>query len=130
MKSNLRVYVLCACLFVILGCSAKSFAQTPPIVGGYGKASVSDKKVVAAANFAVKKRGKTQNAVINLISIRQAKTQIVAGLNYKVCMEVSVKKSGRKGFRQFVSAVVYKNLKNIYSLTSWTILKDASECSM
>ena len=88
------------------------------------------KESIAAAKFAVKKRGKTQNAVINLISIRQAKTQIVAGLNYKVCLEVSVKKSGRKSVRQFVNAVVYKNLKNVYSLTSWTILKDASECSM
>lgn len=130
MKSNLKVYVLCACLFVILVCSAKSFAQTPQTVGGYGDASVSDRQVVAAAKYAVKKRGKTQNAVIGLISIKQAKTQVVAGLNYKICLEVSVKKSGRKNVRQFVNAVVYKNLKNVYSLTNWTILKDAFQCSM
>ncbi len=130
MKSNLKVYVLCACLLIISGCSATSFAQTPQIVGGYGNVSVSDKKVVEAANFAVKKRGKTQKAVIKLISISQVKTQVVAGVNYKVCMEVSVKKSGKKSFHQFVNAVVYKNLKNVYSLTNWTIVKDASNCSM
>lgn len=63
-----------------------------------------------------------------MVSIRQAKQQIVAEMSYEVCLEVNVKKSGKKSVKRFVKAVVYKNLKNVYSLTSWTFLKDSVEC--
>lgn len=115
-------------LFIILSAASASFAQTEQITGGYGDADVKDKDVIAAAKFAVKKGANKEKATISLINIKQARMQVVAGLNYEVCLEVNVKKSGKKTIRKFAKAVVYRNLKNAYSLTSWTFLKDSAEC--
>lgn len=127
MKIKLSIFAFFVALFMIFGSATASFAQDAQITGGYGDADVKDKDVIAAAKFAVKKGGQKQKATITLVSLNKAQLQVVAGLNYKVCLQVSVKKSGKKAIRQFVEAVVYKNLKNVYSLTSWVKTKE-SEC--
>lgn len=127
MKIKLSIFVRFVALFMVLGCATTSFAQDGQITGGYGDADVKDKDVVAAAKFAVKKGGQKQRATITLVSLNKAQLQVVAGLNYKICLQVSVKKSRKKAMLQFVETVVYKNLKNVYSLTSWVIKKE-SEC--
>lgn len=128
MKIKLSVSIAFAALFIILSSASSSFAQTDQITGGYGDANVKAKDVVAAAKFAVKKGAAKEKATITLVEIKQARQQVVAGLNYEVCLEVNYKKSGKKALKRYVKAVVYKNLKNVYSLTSWKISNKSLEC--
>ena len=111
---------------VIFGCAANTFAQTdaPPIkvVGGFSEVATTDKEVVAAANFAVKTQAKKQKANIKIIAVNYATRQVVAGMNYQVCMNVETTDRKKKtAVPQSVQAIVYKNLKGKYSLTSWAI---------
>jgi Aspartic acid proteinase inhibitor len=128
MKIKLSVTIALAALFIILGSVSASFAQSDQIVGGYGDANVKDKNVIAAAKFAVKKGAVKEKATITLVSIKQAQQQVVAGLNYEVCLEINVKKSGKKAVKKYAKAVVYRNLKNVYSLTSWKMTSTPPVC--
>lgn len=129
MKFKLSVLAALAALFIFFGSSQTAFGQEEPIAGGYGTADVADENVVAAAKFAVRKQSKKQKATISLVEIKAAKMQVVAGLNYEVCLLVTSKaKLKSKPVRQTVKTVVYKNLKNVYSLTSWKVLKKPEEC--
>ena len=120
MKIKLSVLTAFAALFIFWSGSTVCNAQDEPIVGGYAKTNAAAKNVVAAAKFAVQKRAKTRKATITLLSIKNAEKQVVAGLNYKICMQVSVKINSKKTVKQIVQVVVYRNLKNAYSLTNWT----------
>ena len=51
---------------------------------------------------------------VSLLAVRRAEQQVVAGLNYR--LRLSVKAGGRA---RDVTAVVYRNLQGVYSLTSW-----------
>lgn len=128
MKFNLIIFALCIAMFTFFSRSSVAFAQTDQIVGGYGEANVKAKDVVAAAKFAVKKGAAKEKATITLTTIKQARMQVVAGLNYEVCLEVNYKKSDKKAVRRYAKAIVYKNLKNVYSLTSWTISNQPLKC--
>jgi len=129
MKIKLIIFTFAA-LFIFIGSASKSFAQQEvPIAGGYMQADVKHKDVIAAAGFAATTQGKKQKSAIKVVSIKTAKTQIVAGINYQVCMEISAKKkSAKTAAKQFVTAVVYRNLQNKYSLTSWTAVAENSTC--
>ena len=120
MKIKSGILIAFAALFIFHGGVSAAYAQDEQIAGGYSKTKVTDKNIVAAAKFAVQKRGKTQKAAITVLSIKKAATQVVAGLNYEICMQVSVRKKSKKTVKQTVQVVVYRNLKNVYSLTSWT----------
>lgn len=89
------------------------------IVGGYSEVSKTDKTVVATAIFAVKTQVK-KDVSLKLISIERAERQVVAGANYRLCMAVNSKNKRREA-----TAVVYQNLQNKFSLTSWTAGKCA-----
>ena len=108
---------------VILGGAANTFAQIPePIVGGYGKVDTTDKEVVAATNFAVKKQGKTQQAMIKLVAVNNAARQVVAGINYQICLSVeTTDRKTKVAVPQTIQAIVFKNLKGKYKLTSWAV---------
>lgn len=105
-----------ALLFVILSAAASaSSAQDAPIAGGYSNRPVSDPGVVAATAFAVRERGRRTGRRVTLLEIRQAETQVVAGLNYRLLLTV---RENRK--EQDVIAFVYRNLRRAYSLRNWT----------
>ena len=125
MKIKLGFAIIFAALFMLAGGVQKSFAQDGQIVGGYGTADVKDKDVIKAAKFAVKKDGQNEKAAVTLVAINKAQMQVVAGINYELCLQVSVKKTGKKAVKQFVKTVIYRDLKNTYSLTSWTKQKTA-----
>ena len=122
MKRNWRLVIIPAvtAMFILAGLNIVSggpssvFAQQGPIVGGYADASNSDPEVVAAARFAINTERQKLHARITLLSIKHAEVQVVAGLNYRLCMRVKIKSQTRN-----VTVVVYKNLKQKYSLTSW-----------
>lgn len=128
MKIKLNYFVGTAFLFLLFGMASAVRAQDGPIAGGYGETSVDDEGVVAAAKFAVKKRAAATKSKLSLLAIKNAKVQVVAGMNYQVCLEISLKRRSGKPVAQFVQVVVYRNLKNEYSLTRWTTLKDSSGC--
>lgn len=107
-------------LVVIFGCAGACFAQKDVIAGGYSPISKDDAGVIAAAKYAVKTQGKKMRATIKLVAVKQAETQVVAGQNYRLCMEVSIKTKGAKtAVTKNIQAVIFKNLKQKLSLTSW-----------
>lgn len=108
--------VVAASILLAAAGSFKAFPQeTPaPIAGGYTEASTSEREVVSAANFAVRSQRRKQGGRLTLVSIERAETQVVAGVNYRLCLRVR-----RRGRPQEVVAVVYRDLQRRYSLTSW-----------
>ena len=82
-------------------------------VGGYSKAKVDDVKVTAAAEFAVTEESK-KGTKISLKSISSAETQVVAGTNYKLVMVID-----EAGAEKTVEVVVYEDLQQTMSVTSW-----------
>jgi hypothetical protein len=91
-----------------------SLAQDAPIAGGYGERRVNDRSVTAAAAFAVRERGRQTRRRVTLISIVSAEAQVVAGMNYRLVM--NVREGGKVGS---VTAVVFQNLRRRMSLESW-----------
>ena len=81
--------------------------------GGWSDAKVDDPNVVAAAKFAVGSHKK-----VAMDRIVKAKQQVVAGLNYGVHLQVTDRSSGKPVPRE-AEAVIYQNLDDEYSLTSW-----------
>ena len=95
--------------------AAESRVSAQEMTGGYGDASVLDKDVRKAANVAIASRSRSTGKTLTLVKIVKAEVQVVAGLNYRVCMSV---REGRKRAKT-VTAVVYKDLKNRRSLSRW-----------
>lgn len=95
--------------------AAESRVSAQEMTGGYGDASVLDKDVRKAANIAIANRSRSTGKTLTLVKIIKAEVQVVAGLNYRVCMSV---REGRKRAKT-VTAVVYKDLRNRRSLTNW-----------
>ena len=122
MKSKLRCLIIpfSACIVFACSFSSSAAAQTnEPITGGFGTVEVTDKDVQAAARYAVKKQTDRQRTTIRLISIDKAERQVVAGLNYRLCLTVEYRVKGKKT-RRTAEALVYKNLKQKLSLSSFT----------
>jgi Aspartic acid proteinase inhibitor len=98
--------------FVLLG---SALAQ---IAGGYGMADVKDPQVIAAAKFAVgaqnTKLKRTGSRAYTLLEISKAEMQVVAGLNFHVCLKTKL----GTGIRS-ADAVVYQDLQQKLSLSSW-----------
>ena len=124
MNNNLRILLFIAVFGIIFGCASNTFAQTaPPIkVGAYDEIEPTNADVIAAANFAVKMQAKKQRANIKLVAVNYATRQVVAGMNYQVCMNVETTDRKTKiAAPQNVQAIVYRNLGGKYKLTSWTV---------
>ncbi len=83
-------------------------------LGGYSEASVENQDIVKAAKIAVAVESKKSRKRLTLLSVLHAQSQVVAGVNYKICLRVR----GR-GRTKTAEAVVYRNLQQAYSLTSW-----------
>lgn len=114
MNKNIRNLLLFAA--VVFGISlAASNVRAQDITGGYGDTAVTDKDAVASAKYAVKAQAHKTHKTLKLVKIEKAQVQVVAGLNYRVCM--TVREARRKAKK--VTAVVYKDLKNNLSLSRW-----------
>jgi hypothetical protein len=115
MKISLIKYaVLIALVFGIYAAASRVSAQ---ITGGYGETAIDDAQVKEAAAVAIKAKSKKTGKKITLVKIEKAEVQVVAGLNYRICM--SVKTGHSKPVKSKVTAVVYRDLKNKYSLSKW-----------
>lgn len=112
MNKNFKAAIILVAFCAIFAHAAVCSAQV--IVGGYREISKTDEIVAAAANFAVQTQAQ-QSPFLKLVSIERVSRQIVQGSNYKMCLIVTAKNE-----RQEATAVVYHNLQNELSLTSWT----------
>jgi hypothetical protein len=85
--------------------------------GGYKSVANDDARAVAAANFAVDKRVETntEQEGLTLESIDKAETQVVAGTNFRLYLTVSLNDNSQQ-----VEALIFQDLKQNYSLKSWT----------
>ena len=96
------------------------FAQpAPPIVGGFGPAAVDDPGVKAAAAYAISV-APTPAKLKEIVSARQ---QVVAGMNYSLCLRVVSPKFGLFKHGRLVAAKVYHDLQDHYQVTSWEDVK-------
>lgn len=110
----MKLAVALAVMGVIFGCAAAARAQ-PPRTGGYREVAKTDAGAVAAAGFAITAQSAKTGYTFELLDLVKAERQVVAGSNYKLCMQVRA--DGDEAF--FVEAVVYVDLKNNRKLTSW-----------
>jgi hypothetical protein len=116
-------WIVIAALSIVFSSATAAFAQNKPIAGGYAQTSTGSAEVVAAARFAAREQAGNEHAIIFVESVKSAEIQVVSGINYKLGMRVVVYNKPED-----VVAVVYKNLKREYSLTSWTVAgKPASD---
>ena len=89
--------------------------------GGYREIDKADEGAGAAAEFALKAESEKKEMTYKLVSIEHAETQTVAGINYRLCLKIGYhKQDDDVDTTEFVRVVVYRNLQNQYSLTSWT----------
>ncbi|HKC64820.1 MAG TPA: cystatin domain-containing protein [Pyrinomonadaceae bacterium] len=114
MRRHLKSVISILALCVAFSCVNLVSAQIR--TGGYKEISTDDAEVEAAAKFAVEAEGRKQDASYTLVSIEHAESQVVAGINYRLCLKVS---ESADSDPKEVQTVVYKNLKREYSLTSW-----------
>jgi hypothetical protein len=121
MKMKLNIFLSLSLFLLFLVGAAPVSAQDEKQAGGYTEISIKDKNVIKAARFAVRERAKSQNTTVNLVEIKNAKTQNVAGRNYEICLLTNyLNKRSDKLVDQFVRVVVRRDRKNKLSLTSWT----------
>ncbi len=127
MRKNIRIIMIIAALGVVFGSVSASFAQIK--VGGYRAISVEDAGAVEAAEFAVKTQSKKEEMKMSVESIKKAERQVVAGMNYKLCIEVYYpsEEDETDGVLIFAQAIVYKDLKGNFKLTSWMEAECAPE---
>ncbi len=101
-----------------LGIFALTAVAAAQLAGGFGTADLKDPEVIAAAKFALSTKNtsmkRTGTRAYNLLEIQKAEVQVVAGLNYRVCMKVKL-----GSILRTADALVYKDLQNKYSLSSW-----------
>ncbi|HEX8649701.1 MAG TPA: cystatin domain-containing protein [Pyrinomonadaceae bacterium] len=131
MKKRLPVVIIFIALYLTLGVVSEAAAQQnqeqkkqeqqeqkkqspQPQVGGYQPAPKADPAVVAAAKAAVSERQQKEGGDLTLVSIKRAETQMVAGVNYRLCLKVKAKDKS-----QTVTVVINKTLDDKYSITSW-----------
>lgn len=99
-------------LLSFLAVVGSATAADPPKAGGYSVVAVTDKSVVAAAEFAAATHSKKEKVVI--VKILKAESQVVAGTNYRIAMDVRVE----GGVRQ-ADVVVWNKLDKTQELTQW-----------
>lgn len=112
--SRLNLHLL---LWLALGCSPGS--QANPLAGGFASAQRKDPQVIKAANFAIAERNQQAASKLVLKQILQAQTQVVAGLNFKLCLKV---KQTAPLQTITVQATVYQNLEQKMELSLWQVV--------
>jgi hypothetical protein len=116
MKKN-SGFVGMAIILALIGAVVVSAQKT----GGYREIDRADEGVVAAAEFAIKDQSEKKELAYKLVSVEKAETQVVAGINYRLCLKVSYQKQGEESeTNEFVQVVVFRSLQKEFSLTSWS----------
>lgn len=124
MKTMTLATCVAAVFLATVASSTTGLAESPE-AGGYRKASVSDKEVVAAASFAIKAQQQTMQdkqqpapPKLELVKILRAEQQVVAGINYRLRMRVRL--NGKEKTAETVVWWQSWRKPDPYQLTSWT----------
>jgi hypothetical protein len=112
MKKSLPAVMVFLAFYLTIGGALGSTAQQQ--TGGYQEAPKDDPAVVSAAKFAVSDQQTKQGGTVSLVSIKRAETELISGINYRLCLKVKV-----NGKSQTVTAIVNKTLDDRQTLTSW-----------
>jgi hypothetical protein len=105
-----RVFWIC----LLCSLLAPACAQAkPPVPGGYSEVKTDDETKMAA-NFAVGEISKKLNEPLALKGIVSAERQVVAGLNYRLELDLT---KNNQPYR--VRAIVWRKLDGSMELTSW-----------
>ena len=116
---NKKLYTLPILFTLVIGFSC--LAASAQRLGGYREIDKADEGAAAAAEFAVKAESEKKEMTYKLVSIEHAESQTVAGINYRLCLKVGYhKQDDDVDATEVVRVVVFRNLQNQYSLTSWT----------
>ena len=115
MKNTLVIFSIFTALFLAVGSASRVHAQVDQVVGGYGDISAKSNDARRAADFAVRARSAKTGKAITIVRIIKAEQQVVAGMNYRICM--TLREGRRKAYA--VTVVVYQNLRNRKSLSNW-----------
>lgn len=118
-----RVYRTLAGLGIVLALAAcqspqpsspatKSFAND--VLGAYSNISVHDAEAESAALFAINMQKRRYGEKLQLGEVVRAERQVVAGLNYRLCLSTRLNGEDRQAV-----AVVFHNLQKQYSLSIW-----------
>jgi hypothetical protein len=86
----------------------------PALAGGWAAASLQDEAVVKAARFAVHEQARRSGAELRLLSVKHARQQVVAGINYSMNLMVQ-----GEGKHHLVIAVVWVKPNGDMELTRW-----------
>ena len=117
MFARISITTLCAGLLLAAGCTQSTNSNSnAPLPGGYSTESTPSADAIAAAEFAVAEQSKTI-AGLKLSSIDSVKTQVVAGRNFELVLKVV-----DGGIAKTARAIVYTDLTDAKSLTSWVWL--------
>ena len=105
--------------FLVLMLAAVSAASAQK-VGAYKEIVKSDPGAAAAAVFAVKAQAEKAHITATLVAIEQAERQLVAGTNYRLCLNVTTSDAANKAeVTDTVRVVVYRDMKGKHKLMSW-----------
>jgi hypothetical protein len=117
-----RIVVFAAVIIALFSIVTALPAQTMP--GGFAKASISKKEVQDAADYAVKAQATTmqgqkdgQPAKLELVKILAAEEQVVAGMNYRLRLQVKVNGKDRQADAEVWWQAWRK--PDPFQLTSW-----------
>ena len=94
-------------------------ASAAPMTGGFSQANTKHANVIKAARFAVAQRKQQTGDKLALQKIEHAQTQVVAGLNYQLCLKV---KQSKPSQTLRVAAKVYQNLDQQMELSKWEVV--------
>ena len=114
MKSTIlrSLFVL---VFLMAGFAAAR-AQAEPMAGGYSDIPNGSQEARSAAAVAIRKHNSIHRRdAVTLVKIQKAEQQVVAGMNYRVCMVVK----NRRGVRRTVTAVVWQRPGKSMKATDW-----------
>jgi hypothetical protein len=108
-------------LFLLLTSFLSTGRTEMNVFGGYSDSLVTDSRIVAAAEFAVKEEEKalrekkdSPTTKLTLIKILSAQQQVVAGSNFLLKLIVTLNSTDK-----LVEAVVFQKLSEECELTSW-----------
>jgi hypothetical protein len=118
----MRNFLLAATLLAAVGAAFGSTAagQKAPVVGGYKEVATDAPEVTDAAAFAVAAEGRKEKMTIKLVSVETAERQVVAGMNYRLCLKVETEDADNNvDVTENVKVLVFKSLQRTYTLKSW-----------
>ena len=109
----LFLFAILATVLFVRAADEPAKTDKTALAGGYSLTEI-DSEVRKAAEFAVKTQAEATGRPLQIVKILKVEQQVVAGLNYRMVIEVADGSKHRKAH-----AVVWKKLDGSLDLTSW-----------